>query len=211
MKPFFDSSAFLSAMRQGGNAAELAARQLLQHYRPILRAQLFAARVSAEHVEDLLAELLFKIITQARQVRAAEALHSWIMTLGRHEIAAHWRRLGRERELFSSMPSPPDDDPDAALDLLQQLPDASVSDPVLRRCLQGQLTRFERSHADYHACVTLLALGHEAPEIAELQGRSHGGARQHISECCAILMSYLRPCMEGLALKLRRGGARSKA
>lgn len=210
MTVLFDSTAFLAAMRQGGAAAERAARQLLQHYRPRLRARLVAAGVSTQQLDDLLAELLFKIITQCHQVRAAEALHSWIMTLARHELAAHWRQLGRERELFSEAEArggDASDEGDAMRQLLQDLPDAGASDPLLRLCLQGQLARFEREHPRRHACISLVVMGHEPREIGELLGRSYGAARQFISECCAAVLAYLRPCLDEGRLPMRRGAA----
>lgn len=193
-QPLFDTHAFLHAFAQGGAAAERATAGLLQHYRPLLRALWRAAGVEAREWDDLSSEVLFKAVTQAHQVRAPAAFHSWLMTIAQRELAAHWAHTMRERAVFAA---PPPDDNDAALLLLAQLPEASVHDPLLARCLQGQLVRFKREAALQYACIELLVLGHDAPEIAPLIGRSYGSTREFISQCCAALMAMLRPCLDG--------------
>ena len=192
--PLFDSRAFLFAFAQGGAAAERATGGLLRHYRPLLRAMWRLVGVEAREWDDLSSEVLFKAVTQAHQVRAPEAFHSWLMTIAQRELAAHWSRTARERAVFAA---PRLDAADEALHLLAQLPEASVHDPLLARCLQGQLAQFKRDAAPHYACIELLALGHDAPEIAPMIGRSYGSTREFISQCCAALMTVLRPCLDG--------------
>lgn len=195
--PLFDSQAFLHAFAQGGAAAERATAGLLRHYRPLLRSTWRAAGVEAREWDDLSSEVLFKAVTQAHQVRVAAAFHSWLMTIAQRELAAHWARCARERAVFAPSAGPSEGDTDATLQLLSQLPEASIHDPLLARCLQGQMARFKSEAALQYACVELLALGHDAPEIAPLIGRSYGSTREFISQCCAALMAMLRPCLDG--------------
>lgn len=211
----FDAADFLAALRVGGTSAEQATRRLLQHYRPLLRARLARSGVPAREWDDLGSEILFKAVTQAHTVRAAEAFHSWLMTIAQHEIAAHWKRSAREREVFEPAPATDGDstdDDDETLQLLAQTPDEMSSDPVLARCLQGQLAHFRDEAPVDFACIELLARGHEAEEIALLTERTPGAAREFISRCCAALMKRLKPCLDDGRTRNwapRRGQARA--
>ena len=203
----FDAQAFLDALRLGGAPAEAAALKLMRHYKPFLRAKLLVAGVSHNELDDLISELLFQVISGAPLVRSAAAFHSWLCIITKHEVAAHWARRSRERAVFSEPPAP---DPalQDTLQLLDQMPDDSASDPVLRLCLQGQLAKFRRDAAQRYACIELIAMGHEAREIAELIGRSYGAAREYMSRCCAALLDYWRPCLSaGQAQALKRSSA----
>lgn len=197
-RPLFDSQAFLLALAEGGAAAENATRTLLRHYRPLLRAALVKAGVAAHEREDLSSDILFKVVTQAHGVRAAEAFHSWLMRIAQHEIAAHWQRQARERAVFVPPPAPPaDEDPEDTLAWLARMPDAQASDPILARCLLGQLARYKHDAPADYACIELLALGYEDDEIAIAMNRKTSAIRQHLSQCCAGLMALLRHCLDG--------------
>lgn len=207
-RPLFDAPAFLQALRLGGSAAERATLGLLQHYRPLLRAWLRTAGVAAGDVDDLISEILFKAVTGAHALRSAAAFHSWLMQIARHELGAHWQQRQRERQLFVNTPPGPEAEVAEALNLLEQWPDEGLSDPLLRLCLQGQLAHFKQQSQERHACITLIALGHEAAEIAELIGRSYGATRQYMSQCCAALLEALKPCLsEAQQQSLKRGQA----
>ncbi|MFG6439999.1 RNA polymerase sigma factor [Roseateles sp. LKC17W] len=170
----------------------------MRHYRPLLKAALVKAGVDAREREDLASEIFFKVVTQAHAVRAPEAFHSWLMRIAQHEIAAHWGRQAKERAVFAPPPAPPaHESADDTLAWLAQMPDAQASDPILARCLLGQLARYKQEAPADYACIELLAQGYEDEEIALSMGRQPGGIRQHLSQCCAALMRLLRHCLEG--------------
>ena len=205
----FDAHAFLDALKQGGRAAECSTLKLLNHYRPFLRALLFARGVAANEVEDLSSEILFKVVTGAHKLRSGAAFHSWLTMIAQHQLATHWKQLARERATFAPAQTAGlghDDDLSQTLSLLERMPDEGASDPTLRLCLQGQLARFQRDSAERHACIELIALGHDAREIADLIGRNYGATRQFMSECCAALLKLLRPCLSD-DFSGARGGA----
>lgn len=215
-RPHFDAHAFLAAFAQGGAAAERATRELLRHYRPLLRAALAKAGVQVRDMEDLTSEILFKVVTQAHAVRAPEAFHSWLMRIAQHEIAGHWERLARERAVFTPPPTLPAADaaPDDTLAWLAHMPDDQASDPVLARCLLGQLARYRHDAPADYACIELLAQGYEDTEIALAVDRKPSGMRQHLSQCCAALMALLRECLDGgrtANWAPKRGNARARA
>ncbi len=212
----FDAQAFLNALTLGGPAAERATQALLCHYRPFLRARLQLAGVAAGAFEDLISEVFFKVVTGAHKLRAPAAFHSWLVTIADNEIKGHWKQLGRERKMFSdphpagSKHSDTDEpgDADATLALLQRMPDEGASDHGLRLCLEGQMARFEREQAKRYACIDLIAQGFDAREIGGLIGRSYGATRQFMSECCAALLSYFKPCLgDDAELSQKRGQA----
>jgi DNA-directed RNA polymerase specialized sigma24 family protein len=207
----FDADAFLKALAQGGPAAERATLVLLQHYRPFLRARLQLAGVAANAFEDLSSEILFKVVTGAHKLRAAPAFHSWLMTIADNEIKAHWRQLSRERQMFVDVAAHEDGDVgselDTTLSLLQRMPDEGASDHSLRLCLEGQMARFEREQGPRYACIDLIAQGFDAREIAELVGRNYGATRQFMSECCAALLGYFKPCLGDEANQGKKRGA----
>jgi DNA-directed RNA polymerase specialized sigma24 family protein len=212
----FDAQVFLDALALGGPAAERATLALLRHYRPFLRARLQLAGVAAGAFEDLISEVFFKVVTGAHKLRAAPAFHSWLTTIADNELKAHWTRLGLERRMFSD-PKPlggGDEDCDQALALLERMPDEGASDHGLRLCLQGQIARFEREHDKRYACISLIAQGFDAREIGALIGRNYGATRQFMSECCAALMSYFKPCLgdeAGLGNKRGQAGLSGRA
>lgn len=205
----FDAQAFLAALALGGPAAERATLALLRHYRPFLRARLHLAGVAAAAFEDLISEVFFKVVTGAHKLRAPAAFHSWVLTIADNELKAHWKRLGLERRLFAAPPqSDAGDDCDDALALLERMPDEGASDHGLRLCLQGQMARFEREQDKRYACISLIAQGFDAREIGALIGRNYGATRQFMSECCAALMSYFKPCLgDEAGLGKKRGAA----
>ncbi len=205
-RSLFDAQAFLDALRLGGPVAEQATVQMVRHYRPLLRAQLFHAGVQADDIEDLLNEILFKLVMHAGEVRAPEAFHSWARTVARNETSAHWRRQARQ----PASPPAAADDEERGLDWLAQLPDPASSDPLLSRCLHGQLGRFKDEQPRRYHCIELITLGHDAREIAELIGRSYGATRQFMSECCAALLGYFKPCLDDGIEPMRRGAAKLK-
>lgn len=200
-RPLFDAHAFLPALARGGEPAEQATRELLRHYRPLLRAALAKAGVHARDMEDLTSEILFKVVTQAHAVRAPEAFHTWLMRIAHHEIAGHWERQARERAVFVRPPPLPasEGSGDDGLAWLAQVPDGQASDPVLARCLLGQLARYRQDAPEDYACIELLAQGYGDEEIAATLdlNRKPSGMRQHLSQCCAVLMALLRECLDG--------------
>lgn len=202
-QPLFDAHAFLDALRAGGPAAERATLQMVRHYRPLLRAQLFHAGVQADDLEDLLSEILFKLVTHAADVREPAAFHSWARTVARNESSAHWRRLARQPVGEGALQEDAE-----GLSWLEQVPDPASSDPLLRRCLHGQLGRFKDDQPKRYHCIELITLGHDAREIAELIGRSYGATRQFMSECCAALLGYFKPCLDDGGEGMRRGAAK---
>ena len=206
----FDAQAFLEALTQGGPAAERASLALLRHYRPFLRARLQLAGVAQNAFEDLISEVFFCVVTGAHKLRAAAAFHSWLVTIADNEIKAHWRRLGAERRMFAE-PAPVadlDGDCEHALALLERMPDEGASDHGLRLCLQGQMARFEREQGKRYACIDLIAQGFDAREIGALIGRNYGATRQFMSECCAVLLNYFKPCLgDETAADMKRGAA----
>lgn len=204
----FDSLSFLHRLLAGGRAAEVAAADFVEHYRPVLTRRFRAAGVAPEALDDLVSEVLITAVTQAHTVRVPQAFHQWVMTIAEHTTGAHWHERARERALFGH--ATPQADSDADSDWMLQLPDHGATDHTTRLCLQGQFAKFRRDEPQRHACIEYLTHGHDQREIAELIGRTYGATRQYLSQCCARLLEYLRPCLgEDDVEALRRGGARS--
>ena len=202
---------FLSALAEGGARSERAGKALIDSYRPRLRARFFNGGVAAQDIDDLTAEVLTAIVTHIGQVRDHSRFDAWVYAITSNVLNQHWAAKGRARDLVQAAPGAPADDPfDDADNLLEQALDPGLSDPVTALCLQNQLQEFRDKHPHRHACIELLVLGYDAREIAQQLGRSYGATRQFISQCCAVVMQFLSPCLEAAQL-LGRSRGRAEA
>lgn len=211
-RPPFDSMELLSALAEGGARAERAGRALIQRYRPLLRARLFSAGVAGQDIDDLISEVLTAIVTHVGQVRDHRRFDAWAYAIASNVLNQHWTAKGRARDFLQPAPggsAASDGLFDDTVDVLDQAIDPGLSDPVTALCLQRQLEDFRCQHPHRHACIELLVLGYDAREIAQQLGRTYGAARQFISQCCAVVMQFLSPCLDAAQL-LGRGRGRAE-
>lgn len=212
-KPTFDSLEFAAALAEGGVRSELAGRALIQHYRPLMRARFFNGGVAAQDIDDLVSDVLTSLVANVGQVRDHSRFDAWVYAIATNVLNQHWTAKGRARDMFQHQPaasSQSDGLPDETDNLLEQVADVGLSDPVTAVCLQSQLEDFRSKHPHRHACIELLVLGYDAREIAEQLGRTYGATRQFISQCCALVMQFLSPCLEAAQL-LGRSRGRAEA
>jgi len=212
-RPAFDSGEFVSALGEGGARAERAGRALFQCYRPLLRARFFNVGVAAQDVDDLVADVLTTIVGKAGQVRDHDRFDAWVYSVTSNVLNQHWTAKGRARDLLQPAPGASANEGDLleeAASLLDNVSDPSVSDPITALCLQGQLEAFRSKYPHRHACIELVVLGYDAQEIARHLDRSYGATRQFISQCCAVVMQFVAPCLEAAQL-LGRGRGRAAA
>jgi DNA-directed RNA polymerase specialized sigma24 family protein len=208
----FDSVEFIAQLAQGGAAADRAGRALIRSCKPVLRGRFFVAGVAAQDVDDLVSDVLTSVLTNIHQLRDPERFEAWLYAIATNVLNRHWEGLGRTRQMFQA--------PSAALDegadgggadeaiAWPDFADPAHSDPETLRCLKAQLERFQAEHPHRFSCIELLAMGYENDEMAEQLGRSPGATRQFVSQCCAVVMRFLEPCLEAAQLLgRRRGGA----
>lgn len=208
-RTLFDSLEFVSALAEGGARAEQAGRLLIQRYLPLLRARFYNVGVAAQDIDDLIADVLTAIVANAGQVRDHSRFDAWVYTIASNVLNQHWTTKGRARDLMRPAPGNPGpgDGPfEDTDDMLDQVADAGLSDPATALCLQDQLAAFQDQHPHRHACIELLVLGYDAREIAAQLGRTYGATRQFISQCCAVVMQFLSPCLEAAQLLGRSRG-----
>jgi DNA-directed RNA polymerase specialized sigma24 family protein len=209
----FDPTEFVAALAEGGARAEHAGRLLIRCYRPLLRARFFSKGVAAQDIDDLIADVLTSIVANAGQVREPSRFDAWVYAIASNVLNQHWTSKGRARDMLQP-PASADGHADGAVDepenVLDQVVDEGLSDPATALCLQGQLEAFRDKHPHRHACIELLVLGYDAREIAAQLGRTYGATRQFISQCCAVVMQFLSPCLEAAQL-LGRGRGRAEA
>jgi DNA-directed RNA polymerase specialized sigma24 family protein len=208
----FDSQEFVAAMAEGGARAERAGRALVNHQRPLLRARFFHAGVAAQDIDDLVADVLTSIVAKAAQLRDHDRFDAWVYTIATNVLNQHWTARGRARDMLQqpAAPAPGDDPGEEVPSFIEGVDDRTLSDPVTALCLQGQLQAFRDKHPSRHACIELLVMGYDTLEIAQQLGRTHGATRQFISQCCAVVMRFLSPCLEAAQL-LGRGRGRATA
>lgn len=211
-RPRLDVRSVQSALAQGGPSAEAAARQLIHYCRPILRARFFAERVELQDVDDLVSEVLTQVVTSIAGLREPSSFDAWMRQIAQNVLNQHWRDRGRARECFVELSCEGDEaDFDTALAGFERyvagVPDLSNSDPDTGICIDRQLAQLRATQPERHACLELLVQGHTPAEIADHLGRSYGAARQFISQCCAVALNYLAPCLEAAELLGRKRGA----
>lgn len=198
----FDALGFLAKLCEGGRTADDAARALIAHYRPFLERRLRSRGADPHDAEDLAAEVLFKVVTKAHEVRTPGAFHGWVVAIADNQLRAHWRARGPERQVMVDLPHASDDE---QAHLLARIPDPHLLDADARLCLQGQLEKFSREQPQRFAALEHAFHGHDHREIARLIGRSYGASRQFVSQCFAKLLDYLSPCIsDELAAELKQ-------
>lgn len=210
-----DPKELVAALLAGGLRAEAVCRQLIAARRPLLRARFFAAGVAAQDIDDLVSETLTTVVSQIHRLRDPDRFDAWLYTIATSVLNQHWRSLHRSRELFAEPAAPALDEGGEDLDALAATiaghADGAQADPATELCLRQQLERLRQEHGARHACLELLAMGYSSAEIAVHIGRSDGAARQFISQCCAVAMTYLQACLEAeVLLGRRRGAARAE-
>lgn len=215
-KDDFSPESFLKDMAAGGAAAERAARRLLQAYKPRLRARYFHKGVAFGDMEELEAEVFSAVMHGWPKLEAPAAFRAWFNTIADNILNQHWSQKMRDRQHLArpgelaASEAGQDDDAPTLMD--QILPDLASSDPEVRRCFHNQLEAYETRYPARSSCIALVVAGHDDHEIAEILGRSYGAARQYISQCCALLASFLSVCLGPDDLQgRRRGKARPEA
>ncbi|MFZ2988513.1 MAG: hypothetical protein WA086_11000 [Ideonella sp.] len=201
---------FLADMAAGGERAERAARLLLRVYRPKLRARYFRKGVSFDEMEELDAEVFSAVMFGWYKLEAPAAFTTWFYSIADNKLNQHWAQKMSDRKHLVSFEGSsntdefPDEEAPSLID--QALPDLSSSDPEVRRCFDRQLEAYERRYPTRRACIELVLADHGDREIAAVLGRTHGAARQHISQCLALLASFLSHCLGPDDLRGRRRG-----
>jgi DNA-directed RNA polymerase specialized sigma24 family protein len=208
-RPAFDPGLFARDLAATGAQSEAAGRSLIEHCRPLLRGRFFKEGVAAQDIDDLVADVLTAIVAHVDQLRDTSRFDAWAYKIATNVLNQHWTTKGRERSLFLANADPPDADGGLFGDgesLLEQLADTGASDPGTEHCLKRQLQAFRAAHPHRHACIELLALGYGVQEIALQLDRTCGATRQFMSQCCAVVMQFLTPCLDAAQLLGRSRG-----
>lgn len=208
-RPTFDSIEFAHALAEGGARSERAGRALIRCYRPLLRTRFYNAGVASQDIDDLVSDVLTSIVANVGQVRDLSRFDAWAYSIASNVLNQYWTIKARGREVLQDLYPPmahTDDFPAEIESLLDQIVDPGLSDPSTTLCLQNQLEEFRNKHPQRHSCIELLVHGYDVREIAEQLGRTYGATRQFISQCCALAMRFLSPCLEAAQLLGRNRG-----
>ena len=137
------------------------------HFARLYRFALPRLNQDADAAEDVVQVTLCKAVSGLKSYRFESALFTWLCSICRHEIAAHYERRGRQPEPVGLI----EDSPDvrAALDslaaTLQQDPESQLQRGEVARLVQVTLDALPRSYGD--ALEWKYVQGLTVKEIAE--------------------------------------------
>jgi RNA polymerase sigma-70 factor (ECF subfamily) len=148
MKPYASDRRLVRKLIGGD---EQAFEEFFESYFPALyRFALVRCAGDADAAEEISQATLCKAISKLSTYRGEAMLFTWLCTFCRHEISAHFRRLGRQpRPLHLE-----EDNPEiaAALDTLSELaadgPEQALQRGDVRRLVQTTLDRLPRRYGD---------------------------------------------------------------
>jgi len=134
---------------------------------------------SEDAAEEVAQATLCAAIRKLSTYRGEAALFTWLCTFCRHEIAAHWRRRGRDRAVVDLV----EDDPEvaAALDSLsaEGSPEAALARDETRRLVHVLLDRLPPKYAS--ALEWKYVDGISVNDIAERLGLSSKAAESMLT------------------------------
>lgn len=123
----WEDARLVSACLNGDDDAWAA---LIQRYKRLIYSIPVRYGASPDDAADIFQAVCMEMLAQLPQLRKAESLRSWLMTITAHQ-AFHWKRRQRTRAMRESDPVDPESAPDAA-GLPPEILEAAQQEQVLR-------------------------------------------------------------------------------
>lgn len=191
-------------LAQGGRAAELAMEDIYDAYAPKFRAFLRMRRVPPEQAEDVLQDVFVRVIEARERVAEVESPRAYLWCTLRNALIDHARRAGRYRRRFATLPEGrAGEEEDPAFDAWIQDLLATETPEVERQdhynCVARALERYRRQEPERASAIELVAIeGFEGRELAQALGKSHGAAREFLSQARKALRALVQSMCGGL-------------
>jgi RNA polymerase sigma-70 factor (ECF subfamily) len=177
-------SALLATFSQGGEKAELAARQLFDLLWRKFVADFVRAGQPLGVAEELASDAFSKILRKLDTMRDPVAFEKWANTVARNTLLTCIRDSKAEREHEVALDCEP-----LAL-LYDRVADHRHGDPATTLCLKNQLEEFCRKHPERAYWLECWIFeGWSLERLAEAMERTLAAAKEHLSQCRKRLQS----------------------
>jgi RNA polymerase sigma factor (sigma-70 family) len=191
-----DERACFDALARGGRQAERATGWLYDAYGDRFMAFMRMRGVDTATAEEIVQELFMKLFENRAQLPAVESPRAYLWRMLRNALTDHHRSTGRDRRVFADVTDGSDDPEDGFDHWLTRVVgsdglDAEREDLV--RCIARAIEALRREAPERALAIDLVAIeGFTGPQLAEALGRTHGAARQFLSESRKVLEDIAR-------------------
>lgn len=176
---------------QGGVAGESGARQLYDLLWPAFVQKFQRWGQPCCVAEEIASEAILNILRKAHDMRDPPAFEHWAHRVARNAFFTCMRATRQERNHETQL------DEDGWEAVASMAVDDAQGNPATMLCLQGQLEKFCREHAERATVLERCVLdGWSIEEVSLALGRTLGATRQYLSQCRKRLQHYLLPCLE---------------
>lgn len=179
-------------LQQGGAARSEGVAELYRRYSSRLLGYFVRQRVTREQAEDLVQDVFVNMVRRSSDFRGEAKVTTWMWAIARNALIDHLRRL---RNVPETEPLEPEDEGTL-------MPPAAASDASgdLENCVKQAYASFALAHPERAETLALVAFeGWSLVDLAKMLGRTHGAAREYVSQCRQKLRPFLERCKEYLS------------
>jgi RNA polymerase sigma factor (sigma-70 family) len=192
-------------LAQGGGRAEAAIGSLYQLYAPRFRAFLRMRGVVQQQAEDVVHDVFVRVIEAGAEGRLhdVESPRAYLWSALRNAFTDWARRAGRDRRRFAEPPGNPESDEDGGFESWLEHASGTETGEADRKdhveCVARAFERFRRQEPERATAIELAAIeGFEGRELAQALGKSHGAAREFLSQARRGLKALIQALCGGL-------------
>jgi RNA polymerase sigma-70 factor (ECF subfamily) len=191
-------------LAQGGRAAELAIGAVYDEYAPRFRAFLRMRNLPTEQVEDLVQDVFLRVIESRERVAEVESPRAYLWCTLRNALIDQARRAGRYKRRFAEPPRLVTEEGEEAsfegwIEGLLATDGHELERVDHYECVGRALERYRRQEPERATAIELVAIeGFEGRELATVLGRSHGAAREFLSQARKALRALVQALCGGL-------------
>ena len=179
-------------LQAGGSARAEGVATLYRRHAGQLVGYFVRQRVAREQAEDLAQDVFVSMVKHCGDFRGDAKPSTWMWSIARNALIDHLRRV---RNAPDTDPLDTDDDGAPALEVA-----AVEASPDLDNCVRRAYADFALAHPDRAETLALIAFeGWTLIDLATALGRTHGAAREYVSQCRLKLRPFLERCREYLA------------
>lgn len=184
--------ACVRGLQAGGRARGDAVAELYLRHAHKLVGYFQRQRLRRDQAEDLAQDVFVNMVRHCDEFQGDAKASTWMWSIARNALIDHLRRA-RNR---------PDGEPFELDD--EGLPAVAAAAPEdtqdVDRCVRRAYAEFAHAYPDRAETLALVAFeGWSLVDLARMLGRTHGAAREYVSQCRAKLRPFLERCRELLS------------
>lgn len=184
--------ACIRKLQAGGSARAEGVATLYRRHAGKLVGYFVRQRLAREQAEDLAQDVFVSMVKHCDEFRGDAKPSTWMWSIARNALIDHLRRV---RNAPETDPLDAGDDEAPGLEVA-----AAEASPDLDNCVRRAYADFALAYPDRAETLALIAFeGWTLIDLAKVLGRTHGAAREYVSQCRQKLRPFLERCREYLA------------